>query len=161
MDIAFFVIDSVLFDNRHRQHLVTAYKQEDGESTVAWDEYWARSLHDTPLPALTIAAALLNQGAHLVLTSGRPASMLADTEHVIATHLLGLNVDPDKLANIRYELRQENKSFLTQVNELITELEGAKANLIIGIVKNNGLASQLRRHWPYATVCNMTRGGGM
>lgn len=164
MDIAIFVLDSVLFDNRHRKHLVNDYKADASEEERArcWTAYWARSVNDTPLPTLKVAVALLNRGVRLILSSGRPQVLEEATRQVVEQALREEGADPAMLANIQYDLRVPGEDYNEKVGRFITDLKRVKeANLLLAIVKNNGFASKLRRAWPTASVCNMGTSNGV
>lgn len=155
---AIFVLDSVLFDSRHRQHLVSSYKDKGGDAnTSSWDEYWQRCLSDTPLPALVTAASLLNAGVRLVLTSGRPANLLEKTRVKFNAEMVNLGVDQDKLNNVQFDLRVPGENYTDKVRQLVEGLKREDGNLVLALIKNNGLTSSLRRAWPLATVCNVAR----
>lgn len=162
MKLAMFVLDSVLFDSRHRQGVIAAYRNERGsrnnvdpERTAAWDAYWESCIDDTPLPALDAAAALLIGGHHLILTSGRPMSLYQATRRKVERELAQRGCSLGVLSNITYDLRVEGEAYVEKVEKLITGFQKAGGQLTFALIKNRGLATSLRRAWPTATICNV------
>lgn len=160
MNTAIFVLDSVLFDLRHRQHLVEVVSATEDRLTTdssKWREYWDLSLKDTPLPALHVAAALLNQGCKLLLVSGRPDRLIDQTRDKVEQALQDAGADPAYFSNISYDLQYEGANYRDRVDNMIDRMLTEGANLLMALIKNNGMASALRSKWPTATICNMGR----